>query len=130
MWFRIEIYFVNSENHPFSQTDLQDARRRSVLPPCDWVNWRNTQKPFTYEHWEVNPFHLPMTPMLSGRLGTTKQSWKNLLLSPRNSFNEIFFDFLGASQDILVPTGCGKATICSPMRKLDELGKDKCQHSS
>ena len=60
-------------------------------------------------------FICPWPQCYQGRLGTTKQDWKNWLLSPKNSFNEIFFDFLGASQDASVTAGSRKVKICSPM---------------
>ena len=95
MSVRTGIYVVNSNNLPFSQTDLRDARRRCVLP-YNWVNWRDTHKPFTYEHWEVNPFHLPMTLMLTRKVRDDQTGLEELTTISKELIQRDFLRFFGS----------------------------------
>ena len=96
MSVRTGIYVVNSKNLPFSQTDLRVARRRCVLPSYNWVNRRDTHKPFTYEHWEVNPFHLPMILMLSRKVRDDQTGLEELTTIPKELIQRDFLRFFGS----------------------------------
>ena len=67
---------------------------RAATIKLDQLN--DKHKKFTYEHWEANPFHLPMTPMLSRKVRDDQTRLEELTAISKELIQRDFLRFLGS----------------------------------